>query len=73
MWNEFTSKQKAPYNEMAQQDLARMQCELKQLEKLGYFITKEGIKSTDLVIKQKKSKSVDRLEKETISNKRAKY
>jgi hypothetical protein len=23
MWNEFTLKQKAPYNEMAHQDLAR--------------------------------------------------
>ena len=53
----MSEKQKAPYHAKAQEDVVRHDREMKQLLSLGYFINKDGIKSTDLSVKSKKKGS----------------
>jgi len=45
----MTEQQKQKYHKMAEQDRIRHQNEIEQLNKLGYFVNKDGVKSTDIL------------------------
>lgn len=48
MWKELSDDQKAVYQKMAEEDKARYERETREMEEQGYFINKDGIKSTDI-------------------------
>lgn len=51
----MSEKQKSPYHIKAQEDLQRNQKEMNELMTKGFFVNQDGIKSTDLVNKKKRS------------------
>ena len=51
-WSELSDAKKAKFNTMHEKDLAREKKERQQLETKGYFINKDGVKSTDMVAKK---------------------
>ena len=58
-WNEMTMINKEKYEKLQQKDHERYNDQLAQIRKNGYFTTEDGIKSTDLPVKQKKSKKAN--------------
>lgn len=50
----MTDEQKKPYLDKSKQDEQRYQRQLKELEQNGFFMTEDGIKSTDLRVDPKK-------------------
>jgi len=55
-WAVMTLKQKEKYDKLNLKDQARYNEQLEQIRKNGYFTNEDGVKSTDLPQKQKKSK-----------------
>lgn len=55
-WAKLTDEDKKPFVEMSKKDAERFEKETKQLKELGYFINKDGIKSTML---NKKGKEME--------------
>ena len=62
-WKSMTDKEKEKYENLAKKDVERQQNQLAELKKNGFFMTKDGIKSSDLPppkpkkIKRKANKS----------------
>ena len=54
-WHKLTKDQKKKYEQMVEEDKARYQRQMNQLMTEGYFITDEGIKSTDMKVKKKRA------------------
>lgn len=54
LWNSISAKEKAHWEAEAAKDLARFEREKKELEEKGFFMTVDGIKSTDLPVDAKK-------------------
>lgn len=54
IWKGLTDAQKAPYLEKSRLDDERYKRQLKELEQNGFFMTEDGIKSTDLKVDPKK-------------------
>lgn len=48
-WQNLTEAQKKPFDALAKKDAVRYEKEMKQLETHGYFVNKDGVKSTDLL------------------------
>jgi hypothetical protein len=57
IWNGLSEKQREPYKKMQQNDALRYQDERRQLEEQGYFVNQDGVKSTDLKGRVKRSRS----------------
>ena len=55
-WNSMTVQQKSKYHKMTAVDAERYKDQIDQIRKNGYFMTEDGIKSTDLPEKKKKNK-----------------
>ena len=53
LWNALDDRQKEPFVKLSTQDELRYQKEMKELETKGYFINKDGVKSTDIEVKRK--------------------
>lgn len=49
-WKLLTDKDKTKYVKMAEDDVKRFEKETQELEEKGYFVNKDGIKSTDLKV-----------------------
>ena len=56
-WAEFSENEKKKYYDLTEQDRLRYQNELDQIQANGYFIDSNGVKSTDLKVKKKKTKT----------------
>jgi hypothetical protein len=54
LWGKITEKDKAPWEALAAKDVERFDKETKDLAEKGFFITKDGVKSTDLPVDPKK-------------------
>lgn len=54
LWAVISPKEKAIYEAEAAKDVARFEKETKDLKDKGYFVTSDGIKSTDLPVDPKK-------------------
>mgnify|MGYP001097678687 CR=1 FL=1 len=55
----MTDAEKEPYTKSAKLDEERYKKQLKDLETLGYFMTEDGTKSTDLYVDPKKKYGED--------------
>ena len=53
-WNDMSEEQKKPYDDENDKDIKRHEKQLSDLEKKGYFMTEDGVKSTDLPVDPKK-------------------
>lgn len=49
----MTDKQKKPYFDASNKDKTRYEREMNQLEQKGYFVNKDGVKSTDLALERR--------------------
>jgi len=47
LWNSSSGKDKEKFNKMHEDDVKRYQEQLEQIDKHGYFVMKDGSKSTD--------------------------
>jgi len=45
-WKNISAEVRKPYDQLVEKDRERYEKELKQLNELGYFINKDGVKST---------------------------
>lgn len=54
LWGAITDKERVKWDAMAAEDLKRFERETAELEKKGFFMTHDGIKSTDLPVDPKK-------------------
>jgi len=48
-WKNLSDSQRKKYDDLNKQDIKRHEKELKQLETKGYFVNKDGVKSTDML------------------------
>lgn len=70
-WSKMTMKEKVKYNEMADEDKVRHQKQMEELMSKGFFVNEEGVKSTDLKVKKKRTAASSANEKpRSNSNKR---
>ena len=53
-WGALSDQQKAPYVQLAEHDKQRLEREKAQLEELGYFVSADGVKSTDIALAKPK-------------------
>lgn len=67
-WAKLTEEERAPFNKLNAEDIARHEKETKQLNELGYFINSDGVKSTLL---SKKGKVLDFVEGTVMPKKTA--
>ena len=56
-WKALSDDQKKEYDKYIEEDRKRYDKEMEQLRTKGYFINSEGVKSTDLKVKSKGSRS----------------
>lgn len=61
-WNAMSPKQKKKYEKMQDKDKKRYEDQVDEIRKNGYFLTKDGVKSTELPEKKKKVKKVQKAE-----------
>lgn len=54
-WKALTDDEKKEYDKYIEEDRERYEKEMEQLRTKGYFINKDGVKSTDLKVKSKGS------------------
>lgn len=54
-WSALTDEQKQPFINKHNEDVERYHTEKKQLNENGFFINAEGVKSTDMKLKKKRS------------------
>lgn len=59
IWKGMTDAQKEPYNAKAKDDEERYKKQLKELDDKGFFMTAEGVKSTELYVDPKKKYGED--------------
>jgi hypothetical protein len=60
-WNTMTAVKKAKYEKLQQKDQERYNKQLDEIRKKGFYMTDDGIKSTDLPEKKKKVKKTKRV------------
>jgi hypothetical protein len=56
-WSAMDEKQKLPYFKLSEKDKVRFDKEMADIDKKGYFVNEDGVKSTELRIQKPKFKS----------------
>lgn len=54
IWKSLKDEEKQPFTLLAEQDKKRLNDEMEQFEKSGFFINQEGVKNTDLMLSKPK-------------------
>lgn len=62
LWSNMDDKQRRPFVAMSEKDRERYDAQIKELLTKGYFVNEQGVKSSDLKKKVKRSKKAEKTE-----------